>query len=253
MCLILFALDAHPDYQLVMVGNRDEFYNRPTQRAHFWEDHPHVLAGKDLLAGGTWMGISKYGKLAGVTNYREVPLSIEKPRSRGELPIGFLLSEERPVEFVKNKLQLAEEFAPFNMLAGTAKELLYTSNKTGALETLTEGVHGLSNHLLNTPWPKLLKGKELLSDWLSDPNPQATELLDAMMDEGRADDELLPNTGIGEEMEKALSPLFIRLQDYGTCLTTLLLVSRKGEVTFIERSHYPQEAEKRDALYRWKF
>lgn len=250
MCLILFGLDAHPKYPLVMVGNRDEFYERPTQRMHHWEKPQGILAGRDQKAGGTWLGLNTRGQVAAVTNYREVPLEQQKPKSRGELPISFLNGNTHvPDAYMEQVLQEAEAFAPFNLLTLSNAGVYYTSNKPLQVKALSSGIYGLSNHLLDTPWPKVRKGKSLLQDWLSQADPEPMDLLEMMQDPSQAPDAQLPDTGVGLEMERKLSPMFIAMEGYGTCLTTALVMDRKGKLRVWERSHYPGLKGKRDAQF----
>lgn len=247
MCLILLALNAHPDYPFVLVSNRDEFFDRPTERFHRWEQPSHLYAGRDKKAGGTWMGVTTFGALAAVTNFREVPLQQQKPKSRGALPLEFLSKPHvHTIDYLQALQDSAEDFAPYNLLAGNFKELYYASNRSTGLKKLEDGYHGLSNHLLNTPWPKVEKGKALLRQWLEDKKPAVEDLLGLMENRSKAPEEHLPDTGIPKEHEKALSSMFISLGNYGTCLTTALVLDKKGVLHVAERSHYPHEQEEKD-------
>lgn len=251
MCLILFALNAHPQYSLVLAGNRDEFYERPTKRAHFWQEHPHILAGKDLKAGGTWMGISKVGRFSAVTNFRELPLEPYKEKSRGVLPLNFLANGYDPQQYLAEKSREDKLFAPYNVLVGNSRELFYYSNKVENISKIDSGVHGLSNHLLNTNWPKVQKGKADLATWIDNANSKPEELFEILSNKSLAADHLLPNTGVEKDWERKLSAMFIESPDYGTRMTTVLLVSRTGEVSYIEREFSNGSSEYDEQTFRW--
>ena len=252
MCLILFALDAHHRYSLVLVGNRDEFYERPTKRAHFWEDYPQLLAGKDLKAGGTWMGITKNGRFAAVTNYREIPLELYKEKSRGILPLDYLANGYDPQQYLAEKSREDNLFAPYNILVGSPQELFYYSNRTAKITKIEPGVHGLSNHLLNTDWPKVQKGKADLATWVENADAKPEELFEILGNRSLAADHLLPNTGVDKDWERKLSAMFIKSPDYGTRMTTVLLVDRAGQVTYIEREFLHGSSEYDEQSFRWK-
>ena len=252
MCLILFALDAHPKYSLVLAGNRDEFYGRPTKRAHFWQDYPQILAGKDLKAGGTWMGITKSGRFSAVTNYRELPLDPNKEKSRGVLPLDYLANGYNAEQYLMEKSREDKLFAPYNILVGNSHELFYYSNKVDNFHKIDSGVHGLSNHLLNTDWPKVQKGKADLTTWINNSDNKVEELFEILSNKSLAEDHLLPNTGVEKDWEKKLSAMFIESPDYGTRMTTVLLVNRNGEVSYIEREFLNGSKDYDEQVFRWK-
>jgi len=158
MCLILFAWQVHSDYPLILAGNRDEFYSRPTAPADFWDDHPQILAGRDLEHGGTWLGIHRSGRLAAVTNYRDGRAARRGTRSRGELVSGFLTSDLAPEEYLQEVHRQHTAYDGFNLLIGTSDGLFSYSNRSEQLAEVEPGVHGLSNHLLDSPWPKVEHG-----------------------------------------------------------------------------------------------
>jgi uncharacterized protein with NRDE domain len=237
MCLILVALDSHPDYSLVVAANRDEFYDRPTAPAAFWADVPSVLAGRDLQAGGTWLGIDRNGRFAAVTNYRQGRREPPAPQSRGRLVRDFLTSTTAPEEYLRLVGQHADLYGGFNLLAGTPRELGYFSNREGVPRALTPGVYGLSNHLLDTAWPKVASGKSALEALLRAGKPELIDALLALLsDRTRPGDHLLPHTGIDEEWERLLSSAFIASETYGTRSSTVVLVGRDGKTTFVEWS-----------------
>jgi uncharacterized protein with NRDE domain len=238
MCLIAFALDYHPRYSLVLAANRDEFLDRETEPAGFWRDAPHLLAGRDRLAGGTWLGVTTAGKLAAVTNYRDPRQQVADPPSRGALVADYLRDGKMTAADLHAQLfHSGNSYDGFNLIYGTFSELHYFTNRGGSSGPITPGIHALSNHLLDTRWPKLVEAKNRLKAILQQEEPGVDELFKAMADPTPFADELLPDTGIGPEFERFLSPIFIRGERYATRSTTVLLVSRSGEVTFCEQSH----------------
>ena len=243
MCLILLALDAHPDYPLVVAANRDEFYQRPTAAADFWTDAPTVIAGRDLLEGGTWLGLDRRGRFAAVTNYRQGRREAAAPRSRGHLVRDFLISSAEPLEYLRGAEGDADRYNGFNLLAGDLHTLGYFSNRHGRPRVLPPGVYGLSNHLLDTAWPKVTSGKSTLAALLRRGEPQLTEaLLELLADSSRPSDDLLPETGIGRDWERLLSSAFIVSDGYGTRSSTVVLVGRDRRALFVERSFGPEGA-----------
>ena len=239
MCLILLALDTHPAYSLVAAANRDEFYDRPTASAAFWDEAPAVLAGRDLRAGGTWLGIDRRGRLAAVTNYRQGQREAEAPRSRGLLVSDYLTSGADGRAHIARVEREAALYNGFNLIAGDARALFYFSNRDGTARELGSGVYGLSNHLLDSPWPKVTAGKSGLSALLSGGGELLPGLFALLSDHRQAADELLPRTGAPPEWERLLSSAFIATPDYGTRSSTVVLVGREGRVVFAERSFGP--------------
>lgn len=243
MCLVLVALESHPDYALVVAANRDEFYERPTAPAGFWPDAPNVLAGRDLQAGGTWLGIDRQGRFAAVTNYRQGQREPPAPRSRGHLVSEFLTSRVSAREYVRRVTREADLYNGYNLLAGVPGELHYFSNREGRPRSLASGVYGLSNHLLDTAWPKVASSKRTFEALLASRGPELiTGLLDLLGDRTRPLDHTLPTTGIGSEWERLLSSAFIESDRYGTRSSTVVLVSRGGRVEFVERGFGPRGA-----------
>lgn len=242
MCLILFASGVHPVYPLVLAANRDEFFERPTEAAHFWEDAPHVVAGRDARAGGTWMGITRNGRWAALTNYRDPPTAAPGRPSRGTLVADFLRGEERPADYLGAVAARAGEYDGFNLLVGDAGGVYYLGNRTaeGAVpRALAPGVYGLSNHLLDTPWPKVTRGKRALQEVLDRGTPTAGALFEILYDVEIAPADELPDTGFGAEWERVLSASFIVTPTYGTRASTALLLDKEGSATFVERSFRP--------------
>ncbi len=238
MCLIAFALDRHPRYRLVLMANRDEFLDRETDRAAFWHDAPHLLAGRDCQAGGTWLGVTTGGKVAAVTNYRDPRHQVTNPPSRGLLVADFLRDEEMPPADLHARLQRhGNRYDGFNLVYGTVRELYYFTNRGGSSGPVAPGIHGLSNHLLDTRWPKLLEAKTRLGRILQQDRLPLDAMFLAMSDPRPFADELLPDTGIGPEFERFLSPIFIQGERYATRSTSVILVDNDGMVTFCEQSH----------------
>ncbi len=234
MCLILFALQQHADYPFVIAANRDEYYQRPTKPAHFWPEAPALFAGKDMQAGGTWMGITRSGRFAAVTNYRDLAPAPEQAISRGELCKGFLDTNVNAEEYLTGIDKQKSRYAGFNLLAGNAQQLFYYSNRQGQITAITPGVHGLSNGLLNDPWPKVDTGKTELQETLKqDPTPEALHHI--LLDRQKAEASKLPETGLDLEKERLLSSRFIHSRDYGTRSTTVLRVDHGGKVEWLEQ------------------
>lgn len=237
MCLILFAHKVHPDYPLVLAANRDEAYARPTAPAGFWADSPHIYGGRDLEQGGTWFGINRSGMFAAVTNFREGAGAKTSLRSRGELVANYLRQNLRPEEYVARVHGEGSAYNGFNLLAGDPDELRYLSNRSAQSTIVAPGVHGLSNHLLDTPWPKVERGRKILAELLQG---SAQVLMDGLFrllaERTVAPDYALPQTGVGLPRERVLSPAFIASPTYGTRSSTVVLIDNHGEVVLIERS-----------------
>ncbi|AQQ53999.1 NRDE family protein [Planococcus lenghuensis] len=233
MCLINFQFHNDPRYKLVLAANRDEFYGRPTAPAHFWEDSPDLLAGRDLKEMGTWMGVTRNGRFAALTNFRDPDRETSGKRSRGEIVQNYLTGNESSEAFLQNLDPSA--YNGFNILAGTPDALFYLNNVEGNVQAVSPGVHGVSNHFLDTPWPKVQKGKAGLRAALEEDDVNIEKLFQLLQDAEAAEDVSLPDTGVGIELERKLSPLFIRMPDYGTRASTVLTIDRHNQVTFIER------------------
>ena len=240
MCLILFSYNTHPDYKLVFAANRDEFYDRPTKALAFWEDSPNILAGRDLKSCGTWLGISLSGRIAAITNFRD-PLSIiEDAPSRGILVSHFLSGTQSARQYLEYIKASGIKYNGFNLLVGDSSGLYYFSNRDDTIKRIFPGIYGLSNDLLNTPWPKVQKGKNSLQALLDkEDHVSASDILDMLKDPTPPPDEMLPDTGVGIEWERMLSPLFIKSDVYGTMSSSIILVKKTGEATFLEQTHVP--------------
>lgn len=237
MCLITFAWQCHKEYPLIVLANRDEFYKRPTQPADYWEDHPHILAGRDLEAGGTWMGVSTKGRWAALTNHRDPKSVLPNVPSRGELTSNFLNSDLSLTAYLSSVKNSGKVYNGFNLLVGDAQELGYYNNVNHEIIRVPPGVHGLSNGLLNTAWPKVENAKHKLQQSIKSNRLNMDELMDQMLDHQLADDGELPSTGVPYEWEKALSAMFISSPEYGTSITTVLRLSNTGAIDFAEHTH----------------
>lgn len=235
MCLILFSLNDHPTYKLVVAANRDEFYNRRTASAEFWEDHPGVLGGRDLEAGGTWMAMTTKGRISLITNYRD-PMHIDPHApSRGHLVSDYLIGTESPQGYLNNLSRGSKAYNGFNLIAGTPDELWYYSNYKKGVNKIASGLHGLSNHLMETPWPKVERGKYEMKELLRKPVIKPEMLFDILFDDVLAPDAQLPDTGIGLDRERVLSSMFIKSSGYGTRCSTVVMIDHQNHVYFSER------------------
>lgn len=231
MCLIALAYKVHPRYPLILLANRDEFLDRPAEPARFWPAEPHILAGRDRRAGGTWLGVTTSGRLAALTNYRDLRLPRVQGPSRGllvrqALEPGFLPAGTAAYE-------------GFNLLYGPVDALRYHTNMGGRDEALSPGIHGLSNHLLDTPWPKVQRAKERLGTIVGTDEPSFHAMFDLLAEDDRARDEQLPDTGLDLERERALSSIRITTDGYGTRCSTVVMMAADGTITFEERVREP--------------
>ena len=208
MCLIVLAWRPGHAQPLLLAANRDEFYERPSQPLAEWPDIPGVIAGRDLQAGGTWLGVGPGGRFAALTNIRD-PGQAQGNRSRGELPVAFLTSNHSIEDFLHELHEQRRHYSGFNLLLGDSQQLWHFNSLTGRARPLAEGVHGLSNADLDTPWPKLQRAKQALHNGLHEPHPQM--LLKLLADPTRATDAELPQTGIGLTGERLLSSIFIAI------------------------------------------
>ena len=224
MCLILFAHRVSDSHPLVIAANRDEFHARPTAAAHRWPDQPGLLAGRDLQAGGTWMGLHSNGRFAAITNFRDPARTLAAPRSRGELTTRFLLGDSSAETYLAELAASAGDYAGFSLLLGESDQLWYFSNSGTAPPAsprlLRPGIYGLSNALLDTPWPKVERGRQALSRVLEDDAPEHDRLATVVSDRQLASREQLELQGLSGEMDQMLSAQFIVNPTYGTRATT---------------------------------
>jgi len=240
VCLIVVAYRAHPHFPLVAVANRDEFYERPTEAAAFWQDAPEILAGRDHRGGGTWLGVTRSGRFAAVTNYRQGLEQRADARSRGGLVSGFLFGDSSAEDYCAEVAARATDYNGFNLIAGGIDGLGYVSSEAPQARMLADGVYGLSNHLLDTPWPKVERAKATVTEILNQEAFTAEQLLGVLADRKHPEDAQLPNTGVGLALERKLSPVFIDSEDYGTRSSTVISMRDDGLVTFMERSFGPE-------------
>ena len=235
MCLIFLPLNNHPKYKLIVAANRDEFYNRKTAAASYWKDHPTLLGGRDLEASGTWMGITTSGKISMLTNYRDPQNINPNAPSRGQLVSNFLIGNLSGEEYLKKISHHGKTYNGFNLVNGTIDDLYYYSNYAEGIQQIKPGLHGLSNHLLDTPWPKVERGEEKMKPLLAQTKINPEDLFAFLYDDQLAADNLLPQTGLSLERERALSSMFIKTDNYGSRCSTVILVDQSNHVQFIER------------------
>ena len=236
MCLILFALQQHEDYPLVVIANRDEYYARPTQAAHWWQDIPGIFAGRDLEARGTWMGVNKNGRFAAVTNVRERGSSGPGKLSRGKLTRDFLSSHEPAEAFLNSIESAAHDYAGFNLLVGDSSGLYFYSNRDPGIRCIPPGIYGISNGLFDEAWPKLVSGKQALAASLKT-SLDNNVLMQILTDNNTAEDEHLPETGVPLNIERMLSSRFIRSNDYGTRACGIVKFTSQKQIIFVEHNY----------------
>lgn len=251
MCLIVFSWQPQADEPLTLLANRDEFYARPTEPMHWWQEAPALLAGRDLLGGGTWLGLTRDGRFAALTNFRDGRAPRPQPGapSRGLLVAGFLhaipgKAPAAPRDYLNDMASHASAYAGFNLLAGDLAHgqlacLSHSARETNHPADIAPGLHGLSNAVLDTPWPKVEHRKQALAQALHTHADDDT-LLALMHDATLAPDDRLPETGIALDRERELSAAFIRTPNYGTRSTTLLRLRHDGQLRVVEETHDPQ-------------
>ena len=240
MCVIYLAQNVHSRFKLVLALNRDEEYLRPTQQAGFWKDHPTILAGRDLKAGGTWAGITRQGRYAAITNYREPAADSNAKASRGEIVVDALTSTDSASNWIERFSARADQYPPFNLILGDQKSAHYYTNRAKRTQEVSRGVFALSNAFLDSPWPKVIEGRRAFDQILHEGDDLNIErIFSVLRNEKKVRDELLPDTGVGLELERMLSPIFIRSATYGTRSTTLITVSENNEVYFKEITFVP--------------
>lgn len=237
MCLLIFAHRAWPQRPLVVAANRDEFHARPTAPADFWAEQPALLAGRDLEAGGTWMGVTRNGRFAAITNYRDPARTAPALRSRGELPVAFLTGQHSPQDYLHQVAQQGQDYAGFNLLAGDLDSLWYLTNSDDSgPASLAPGIYGLSNARLDTPWPKVERGKARMGQLIDQQLCSHDDLGSAVTNKQLADPQALTGLGLDSEMDQVLSAQFITTGTYGTRACTTLLCSDAGQISWQEQS-----------------
>ncbi len=252
MCLILFSYDPDSRHPLVVLANRDEFHARETSQAGFWDDAPDVLAGRDLEKGGTWMGVTKAGRFAAVTNYRSPRDMTSGGLSRGELTADFLKGDADTMSYLEAVAARGDAYTGFNLIVFDGETMGYLSNRSGeAPSRVSPGVHGLSNALLDTEWPKVTGAKADLTALISagSPSPDWMTILSATSE---ARDEDLPDTGIGLDKERMLSARCIVSDTYGTRSSSFVRIDQDGGVAFVERTLIPADRHPATVSFEWK-
>ena len=243
MCLILFAYQQHPEFALILIANRDEYYARPTRDAHWWDD-AEIFAGRDLEAGGTWLGINRQGHIAAVTNVREPGGMRAGKKSRGDLTRDYLAANEQPEDYLQRLARRDQDFAGFNLLLGNPAGLWFYSNRNHGIRQVEPGVYGISNGGFDEPWPKLSSGKAELENLIND-DIDTAELMEILTDHQIAQDHELPSTGVPLDFERLLSSRFIRSSEYGTRACSVVTIETNNRINFKEQN-YP------DAQHRGK-
>lgn len=232
MCLIIIGWQTNPDYPLIVAANRDEVFARPTAPLAWWNDATDVLAGRDLQNGGTWLGITRTGRFAALTNYRDPARMRADAPSRGHLVADFLRGQETPKDYLHRIQQAAQACNGFNLLVADTHELWWHSNVSGEVHSLNPGTYGISNHLLDTPWPKLRDAK----NGFMQANAEPERLLTLLRDDTRHPDAMLPSTGVSLERERELSSIFIATPVYGTRSSAVLRRDTNGQIDFVEQT-----------------
>ena len=238
MCLIAFAWQAHPGYSLIVGANRDEWHDRPAEPAHWWPRRG-ILAGRDLEAGGTWLGVTRSGRFGAITNFRDPSDRKSIAPSRGALVIDYLQSGLTPRDFLTQLLPLAHRYNGFNLLLSDNHSMCYFGSRASLIQDVSPGVHGLSNHLLDEPWPKVNQSKSDLDAILQAKMPENARqmaIYDFLSDAALADDEYLPDTAVGLDWERRLSPALIVSEKYGTRCSSTLAISHEGRMCFEEKT-----------------
>jgi len=248
MCLAVFALNAHSVYKLIMIFNRDEDKSRESEPIHWLNNN--ILAGRDEKEGGSWFGITRRGRIAYLTNFRDPENFDESKKSRGLIVKSFLNSDESAVDFLNGLLEEVDKYNPFNLIVGERPdELYYFSSVRLSVERIDDGVHGLSNGVLDEPWPKVEKLKRGFENAIKEKDIDINELMELLSDREVFPSDRLPDTGVGEELEVKLSPIFVDFEGYGTVSSTVLLVDRDNGVILRERRFVEPRT---DLIYKFK-
>lgn len=249
MCLILLAWQQNRDYPLVLAANRDEYYHRPTATAAPWPDQPGIIGGRDLLQGGSWLAMSRNGRFAAVTNFREPMPALDPPRSRGQLVSDYLQEQSSPAEYLARMEALGQLYRGFSLLVGDRSAVGYLSNRVAGYRLLEPGLYGISNALLDTPWPKVVAGKARLAAQLTTSPLDSAGLFRLLADESLPD---LPGeiSANGDLISGSRAPIFIRTVEYGTRCSTLLWTERAGGMTLLERSFDPDSRQWSEVCHR---
>jgi uncharacterized protein with NRDE domain len=251
MCIIAIAYNVHPDYPLVIAANRDEFYDRPTAPLAFWPDNPDILAGRDLKHGGTWLGVNRSGEIAAVTNYREPEAGVINSISRGALVSDYLAGDMPPERYLRQIADRKDQYSGFNLVAGNKDALYWYSNRGSRIMRISPGIHAISNHLLDTPWPKVEKIRHQVTETMDADTITPEDFFALLADQSRPPIEMLPNTGVGRQWEKVLSPVFITSDIYGTRSSSVIIVDLSGKMVFCERTFNGSEKPPADRCFQF--
>ncbi len=247
MCLILVGWRGHAKYPVLIAANRDEYHARPAQPAHWWQDGSQILAGRDLSAGGTWLGTTRAGRFAALTNFRGAPRREDAP-SRGLLLAAILRSPDPVSKTLDHLGKVGPKYNAFNVIFSDGERLAVYESTRGLGRELPPGIYGLSNHLLDTPWPKVQNAKSSLSSALES-LPDSSAALALLRDDRPAPDELLPRTGLTPEWERLMSSAFIRSDEYGTRCSTIVSIDAGGDTRFEEWTWNPAGLEQSMVSY----
>ena len=240
MCFLLLAINKSSNYPIILAANRDEYYQRNTSTLKFWDDKPHILGGRDLEQGGTWMAVSKSGKFAAITNFREAKCTQIPQRSRGLLITDYLGTDITTKQFTKQLEKQADQYDGFNLIFGEmTNTLFYYSNRNDQRsQPLESGIYALSNHLLNTPWPKAIQGKSNFENIISfSSESMQTSLFQLLNNSQKAKQDQIPDTGIDKNFEHLLSSIYIESETYGTRCSSVLMLDVKNNLSFTELTH----------------
>ena len=237
MCLITFAYQSHPEFPLIIIANRDEFYERPTATVDFWDDAPNILAGKDLRMGGSWLGVSKSGRFAAITNYRDPSRPESGQLSRGGIVKAYLNSNQSSAAFIEELRGHKDLYGGLNVLLYDGEEFHHYNNVFDEHQIVSPGVHSVSNATLNTPWPKVTFAVKTLQTAIEHEALKTNQLISLLTNTEIAPDEALPDTGVGIHLERALSAAFVKLPNYGTRCSTAITFHKNGAIQLLERTY----------------
>lgn len=237
MCLLIIAYKVHPKYRVILIANRDEYYSRPSEHLNFWKENPSVLAGKDLKWDGTWLGITRKGHFAAVTNYRDPSGLKENRTSRGLLVRRYLETDIKPSDYLNEVKKYSSKYNPFNLVLGNREELWYYSNRAD-IKRLEPGIYGLSNHLLDTPSAKVEKAKEVIKRMVEQDQIDIETIFSLLKDRSIPPDNETLGTEVEYKKEQMLTPIFIETSDYGTRSSSIMLMENKT-VHFYEQNYTP--------------
>jgi uncharacterized protein with NRDE domain len=250
MCLLVFAVRAHPRLPLIVAGNRDEFHARPTQAAHWWPDKPDIVGGRDLQAGGTWLAVTRDGRFAAVTNHRDAHRESAGLRSRGHLITGFLDSTGAAADYVESVDGSA--YAGFNLLVSDGRSAAYLSNRGGGLRELQPGIYGLSTATLDEPWTKVTRTRSGLAELIERDNVNESSLMRLLGDREKASADEVETNGLSFAMAHALTAPFIVHPEYGTRCSTVMTIDDAGKVRFLERRFQPDGRQSGESKYTFE-